>query len=140
MTVPGFVLLSIPLILFSIGIRDSFAQDAGENAMLAEGRYALTVAFQTGRPATWRADRTDGRVSLCELLEEGTIACSDWSNPARNGSGPYAVKAVVSQVINYVRVWRVDTQSGEIAICSVRVSGSDISDEKPTCQTLHGQK
>jgi hypothetical protein len=140
MTVPRFVLLSIPLIFFSIGIGDSFAQDAGENAVVAEGRYALTGAFKAGHHATWRVDRTDGRVSLCARLEKGIIACSDWSNPARNGSGPYEINADFSQVIDRSWVWRVDTQSGEIAMCSLRVPASDISDKKPTCQTLHGQE
>ena len=140
MTVPRPVLLSISLILFSIEIGDSFAQDAGENAMVTEGRYALTVASQTGQDVAWRVDRTDGRVSLCAILEKGIIACSDWSNPARNGLGPYAIKAQFSRITNHTSVWRVDTQSGEIAMCSLRMTRSDFSDKKPTCQTLHGQE
>lgn len=140
MIVTRFVLLSIPLILFPIGIGDSFAQVAGENALVTQGRYALAAASQSGRRVAWRVDRTDGRVSMCVHPGKGMISCSDWSRPARNDSGPYAISADFSQIIDYAWVWRVDTQSGEIAMCTLPVTGSDISENEPTCETFDGQE
>lgn len=138
MTVPHFVLLSIPMILISIGIGDSFAQDAGENALVAQERYALSAASQSGRRLAWRVDRTDGRVSLCMRPEREMMVCSDWSKPARGDSGPYAINAEYSKIIDFAWVWRIDTQSGEIAMCSIQIIGSDISENVPVCQTPHG--
>lgn len=140
MTARRFLFIGLSLILVSIGIGGSFAQDHGENAAVAEGRYALTAAIQAGRHVAWRVDSSDGRVSLCTRTRKGQIACSDWSEPALSGLGPYAINAEFSQIADSSWVWRINTRVGQIAMCSFQLSRSEISDVRPICESLEGQE
>ncbi len=132
--------ICLSLVLVSIGIGGSFAQDHGENAAVAEGRYALTAAIQSGRHIAWRVDSSDGRVSLCTRMKKGRIACSNWSDPALSGRGPFAINAEFSQIAGSSWVWRINTRVGQIAMCSLRLTRSEISDAKPICESLESQE
>jgi hypothetical protein len=126
------------LIVILAGNADSFAQNSGENAADPEERYALKASLQSGRQSAWRVDKVDGRVSLCVHLRDNKIGCSDWSYPAPNGSGPYAIDAGFSQISQLFWVWRIDTQGGIISICYLKVSSSEVSEHKPTCENIDG--
>lgn len=140
MTANRLLLVGLSIILVPIGIGASNAQDLGENAAVTEGRYALTAATQSGRHIAWRVDSSDGRVSLCARIKKGQIACSDWSAPALNGPGPFAINAGFSQISNSFWVWRINTRVGQVAMCSLRLSRPEISNAIPVCESPENQE
>ena len=126
------------LIAILVGNADSLAQNSGENTAGPEERYALEASLQSGRQSAWRIDKIDGRVSLCVHLRDNKIDCSDWSYPAPNGLGSYAIDAGFSQVNQLFWVWRIDTRGGNISICYLKMSSSEVSEHKPTCENIDG--
>jgi hypothetical protein len=72
-------------------------------------------------------------------MKSGKIACSNWSDRALSGRGPFAINAEFSQIADSSWVWRINTRVGQIAMCSLRLR-SEISDAKPICESLEGQE
>ncbi|MDJ0949751.1 MAG: hypothetical protein QNJ94_12605 [Alphaproteobacteria bacterium] len=119
------------------------SQDEGEAPVSAfDDSYALSAATQSGFPITWRADRRNGRVSLCFLPRRGpeNVICSDWSGKApRSARSNYSINAEASALAGVAWVWRINTVTGLVSYCSVPCCKTDIAKERPKCAEIAGE-
>ena len=120
------------------------AQDESERPVSAfDDSFSLSAAAQSGIPITWRADRRNGRVSVCFVPRRGSgdVICSDWSAKAPQAArSNYSINAETSAVAGIAWVWRINTVTGLVSYCSVPCCTADIPNKRPQCAEIAAPK
>lgn len=135
-----FIFGSAMIIGLSLASGSGFAQAEGDVPVSAfDDSFSLSAATQSGISITWRADRRNGRVSVCFVPRRGPgdVICSDWSAKAPEAArSNYSINAETSAVAGIAWVWRINTMTGLVSYCSVPCCTADIPNKRPQCAEM----